>query len=86
MFPRLRQGLGTGVLARLDLLIEFSTLGEYGLSEAGRPLAITNLAEHPTVPPARLKPRTRDICSTVCLATPPVSAAVRRRGAPPARS
>ena len=44
MFPRLRHRIGTAALDRLDVLIELSTLGEYGLGEDGRPLA---LAEPP---------------------------------------
>lgn len=40
MFPRLRQRLGTNLLDRIDLALEFSTLGAYGLAEDGRPLAL----------------------------------------------
>lgn len=36
MFPRMRQAL----LARADLLVEFATLGEYGLDEHGALLAL----------------------------------------------
>jgi hypothetical protein len=36
MFPRLRRQL----LARADLLLELSTLGEYGIDEDGRPMAL----------------------------------------------
>ena len=31
VFPRLRHRLGTELLARLDVFVELSTLGEYGL-------------------------------------------------------
>lgn len=40
MFPRLGQRLSTAVLDGLDLAVEFTTLGEYGLAEDGRPLAL----------------------------------------------
>ena len=82
MFPRLKQRLGTGVLARLDVLVELSTLGEYGVSEDGRPLALADQAP----PPAPLTPRTRDACSPRGAASVAAGAAMRRRGAPPARS
>ena len=39
MFPRLTQRLSTALLDRLDLVIEVSTLGEYGLAEDGLPIA-----------------------------------------------
>lgn len=53
MFPRLRQQL----LARVDLLVEFSTLGEYGIDEHG---SLMELEPEPT--PVRLAPRVRDRC------------------------
>lgn len=40
MFPRLRQRLGPAVLDRIDVLVELSTLGEYGLAEDGLPIRI----------------------------------------------
>ena len=39
MFPRLSQRISSAVLDRLDLVIEVSTLGEYGLAEDGLPIA-----------------------------------------------
>jgi hypothetical protein len=67
VFPRLRQRICTATLDRLDVLIELSTLGEYGLGEDGRPLALAETASDP-VPgrPIRL----RDDCP---LDRPPVS-------------
>lgn len=50
MFPRLRQQL----LARADLLLEFSTLGEYGVDEAGAIMQI-----EPDAPVSRRAARTR---------------------------
>jgi hypothetical protein len=41
MFPRLSQRISSAVLDRLDLVVELSTLGEYGLAEDGLPLALT---------------------------------------------
>ncbi len=40
MFPRLKQRLAPAVLGRLDVLVELSTLGEYGLDEAGRAMTL----------------------------------------------
>lgn len=40
MFPRLKQRLGTVVLDRMDLLLELTTLGEYGFADDGLPVAI----------------------------------------------
>jgi hypothetical protein len=51
MFPRLRQQL----LARVDLLVELSTLGEYGVDEDGGVMTLEPA-------PARLAPRVRDRC------------------------
>lgn len=53
MFPRLKQQ----VLARVDLLVELSTLGEYGVDEQGR---VMTLDPEPTAVP--LAPRVRDRC------------------------
>jgi hypothetical protein len=54
MFPRLKQQL----LARVDLLVEFSTLGEYGVDEDGGVMALDP-------EPSRLAPRVRDRCGAV---------------------
>lgn len=59
MFPRLRQQL----LARVDLLVEFSTLGEYGVDEDGGVMALD-----PEPSPARLAPRVRDHCGATATA------------------
>ena len=37
MFPRMKQRLGSALLDNLDLLVEFSTLGEYRLDDGGAP-------------------------------------------------
>ena len=55
MFPRLRQQL----LARVDLVVELSTLGEYGVDERGGLMRLDPRAE--AAPPARA-PRLRDRC------------------------
>lgn len=61
MFPRLRQRIGTTLLDRIDLALELSTLGAYGLGEDGRPLAIDyQPAASRSVAPAIA--RTRDRC------------------------
>jgi len=59
MFPRLRQQL----LARVDLLVELATLGEYGVDEDGGVMALD-----PEPSPARRAPRVRDRCG---IAVPP---------------
>ena len=85
MFPRLRQQLGTGILARLDVLVELSTLGEYGVSDDGRAVVLDELsALAPAVAPERRPARTRDACGG--RASEGSLVATRRRGAPPARS
>ena len=55
MFPRLRQQ----ILARVDLVVELSTLGEYGIDERGGLMALEPCAER--FGPAR-PARTRDLC------------------------
>ena len=40
MFPTLSQRLSTGFLSRLDVIVELSTLGQYGIAEDGRPLPL----------------------------------------------
>jgi len=40
MFPRLRQKLGTALVDRIDVLVEFSTLGEYALADDLLPVAM----------------------------------------------
>ena len=47
----------TGLAERLDLLVELATLGEYGLSPALRPVALSAESEG-----GRLIPRTRGRC------------------------
>ncbi|HYI99655.1 MAG TPA: hypothetical protein VEX36_08285 [Thermoleophilaceae bacterium] len=54
MFPHLRQQ----ILARVDLLVELSTLGEYGVDEQG---GVMRLDAEPTA--VRIAPRVRDRCA-----------------------
>jgi hypothetical protein len=70
MFPRLRQRIGTAIVDRIDLMVEFSTLGEYALADDLRPVAMN--AEAPLEPSRR---RPRDPCSSR-----PEAAFTRRRG------
>jgi hypothetical protein len=56
MFPRLRQRIGTVLIDRIDLLVEFSTLGEYALADDLRPVAV-----HADTPVPRGR-RSRDDC------------------------
>ena len=56
MFPRMRQKIGTVLIDRIDLLVEFTTLGEYALADDLRPVAM-----HADVP-APSGRRSRDDC------------------------
>jgi hypothetical protein len=56
MFPRLRQRISTAVLDRVDLVVELSTLGEYGLGEDGLPIAAEPAGA------IRSSGRNRDVC------------------------
>ena len=47
MFPRMRQRLGSALRDNLDLLVEFSTLGEYRLMD---PCAVAEPAARPPLP------------------------------------
>jgi hypothetical protein len=69
MFPRLRQRIGTAIVDRIDLMVEFSTLGEYALADDLRPVAMH--ADAPIEPSIR---RPRDECSRTD------AALTRRRG------
>jgi hypothetical protein len=60
MFPGLRQRIGTAIVDRIDLMVEFSTLGEYALADDLRPVAMHGERRH--VEPARPSRRTRDDC------------------------
>ena len=72
MFPRLKRQL----LARADLLVELSTLGEYGLDERGDVMALDpEIAVRPAA-------RRRDRCADRPLGT---SCATARSRAVPAR-
>lgn len=79
MFPRLRNRLAPALLQRLDVLVELSTLGEYGIDESGRPMPLP--FETPPAPAgaARLAPRRRDRCAPLAEVSP-------RRCASPTRS
>jgi hypothetical protein len=57
MFPRLRQQL----LARVDVLVELSTLGEYGIDERGTVMALEPECESPAL---SLAPRVRGRCAS----------------------
>lgn len=76
MFPRLKQRLGSVVLDRMDLLVELSTLGEYGLAEDGLPVRIGQdfCSERPSragsVSSIRSGGRPRDVCSLRGSSTP----------------
>jgi hypothetical protein len=86
MFPRLRQQL----LARADLLVELATLGEYGLDDEGRAMALEGdgcgFADGGETASTPLAPRTRDRCGAG-FGRPEAACAARARGrAVPARS
>jgi hypothetical protein len=70
MFPRLRQKIGAAIVDRIDLMVEFSTLGEYALADDLRPVA---MHAEPVVEPSRGRPR--DECSRT-----EAGALTRRRG------
>lgn len=55
MFPTLKQR----ALARVDLLVEVATLGEYGVDEHGRPMELDARPEPEAAGPSA---RTRDRC------------------------
>ncbi|MGI8750034.1 MAG: hypothetical protein ACR2J6_05730 [Thermoleophilaceae bacterium] len=76
MFPRLRQRIGTTIIDRIHLMVEFSTLGEYALAEDLRLVAVD--AYRPHIDGAATARRTRGDC-------PWRTAAVSRRGDDPAR-
>jgi hypothetical protein len=57
MFPRLRQQ----ILARVDLVVELATLGEYGVDEHGGVMTLEPCADVKTVQrPARVRDRCGD--------------------------
>lgn len=60
MFPRLRERIGPALIDRIDLMIEFSTLGEYALAEDLRPVALHADSRRPGASVGA--PRTRDHC------------------------
>jgi hypothetical protein len=53
MFPRMRQRLGSALRDNLDLMVEFSTLGEYRLMDPGAADPRTPAGQAPTEPAAR---------------------------------
>lgn len=54
MFPRMRQRLGSALRDNLDLLVEFSTLGEYGLMDPGQACQPARAGRVRAEPAARL--------------------------------
>ena len=56
MFPRMRQRLGSALRENLDLLVEFSTLGEYRLLD---PCAEPEPAARPPLPTGPMPRQTR---------------------------
>jgi hypothetical protein len=60
MFPRLRQRIGTALIDRIDLMVEFTTLGEYALADDLRPVAMH--ADRPHADAQMAPARTRDDC------------------------
>jgi hypothetical protein len=60
MFPRLRQRIGTALIDRIDLMVEFGTLGEYALADDLRPVAMHADRPHADASPAPA--RVRDDC------------------------
>jgi hypothetical protein len=66
MFPRIKDKL----LARADLLVELTTLGEYGLDESGRPMALEgyDCGDSSNQPPLRQRNRCAEpVGATMCL-------------------
>ncbi len=57
MFPGLRQRIGTAIVDRIDLMVEFSTLGEYALAEDLRPVAMHGERRHGDAAQAVRRPR-----------------------------
>ncbi len=70
MFPALSQRLTTRFLSRLDVIVELSTLGQYGIAEDGLPLALE--AEGCDRSPVRS--RSRDLCAPDMRLSTPCSA------------
>lgn len=79
MFPRMRQRLGSALLENLDLLVEFSTLGEYRLMDPEAALAARpgqTSAEPAARPPL---PTGNPACSARHRHTLPATSAARRQ-------
>ena len=84
MFPRMRQRLGSALRENLDLLIEFSTLGEYRLTD---PVTVVEPAARVPLPtgstPRALR---RAVCERAASGRVPAPAGHRQRGGAPAPS
>jgi hypothetical protein len=59
MFPRFKRQL----LAQVDLLVELSTLGEYGIDERGGVMPLEPTSRCPEAPRGPHPSRRRDICA-----------------------
>ncbi len=57
MFPTLSQRLSAGFLSRLDVIVELSTLGQYGIAEDGRPLPLERGGCESGLAPSRSRDR-----------------------------
>ena len=81
MFPRMRQRLGSALRENLDLLVEFSTLGEYRLTDTvvvAEPAARVPLPTGPTPRVGRRAECEREVGERVA------PAGRRQRGGAPA--
>ncbi|MGH3993804.1 MAG: hypothetical protein ACRDSN_15250 [Pseudonocardiaceae bacterium] len=70
MFSSLTHRLGTRVLDRLDLLVELSTLGEYGVDREGVFALETGVCLDVTPAGPPVLPRSRDDCPRGARLTP----------------
>jgi hypothetical protein len=88
MFPRMRQRLGSALRDNLDLMVEFSTLGEYRLMDPGAAPPRTPAGQANTEPAARASLPAGGSTPRRPCAVQPTSAAARaltrrqRAGAP----
>ena len=88
MFPRMRQRLGSALRENLDVLVEFSTLGEFRLMDDERVLPAPLVSEllEPAARPPLPTGHMHCVPSRVRAATPAARAHARTRaGAPEPR-